>query len=94
MIQVTQLLAAYLINDGVCVNGIAPAVFPSKMTFDYQLKTDDSAEMANQAHPVGRVGNESDMAGLALFLSSKASAFITGSIIKLDGGMVSVRSRL
>ena len=50
--------------------------------------------MTNSMHPVGRVGNEADMAGLALFLGSRASAFMTGAIIPLDGGLLSVRSAM
>lgn len=92
--KVTQLLAGYLVELAICVNAIAPAVFPSKMTFDYQLRDSATAEIADEMHPVGRVGNETDMAGLALFLSSKASAFVTGSVINLDGGFVGIRSRL
>lgn len=92
--KVTQLLAAYLVKDAINVNAIAPAVFPSKMTFDYSLATEEIAEMTDAAHPVGRVGNETDMGGMAVFLATKASAFVTGSIINLDGGAASVRSRL
>eukprot|EP00940_MAST-03C_sp_MAST-3C-sp2_P002691 g2691.t1 len=92
--KVTQYLAAYLKDDGICVNAIAPAVFPSKMTYDYQLSDASRAEFTNQMHPVGRIGNEIDMAGTVLFLASKASAFITGSVINLDGGSVAIRASL
>ena len=92
--KVTQSLAAVLLRDHIVVNCIAPAVFESKMTFDYQLKSDDLARFTEQAHPVGRYGNESDMGALALFLGSRASAFMTGSIIALDGGLLSVQSRM
>jgi NAD(P)-dependent dehydrogenase (short-subunit alcohol dehydrogenase family) len=61
------------VKDAINVNCIAPAVFPSKMTLDFQLKTDELAEFTANVHPVGRVGNETDMAGALLFLSSKAS---------------------
>jgi len=84
--QVTRWLAARFCREGICVNCIQPAVFPSKMTYDYQLKTEKGDEMSMRMHPVGRYGNESDMAGLAIFLSSRASAFITGSAISCDGG--------
>jgi len=89
--KVTQSLAAFLVKDHINVNCIAPAVFPSKMTYNYQLKTDAGRDMSDQMHPVGRIGNASDMAGLTIFLSTKASAFVTGSIIRLDGGMSSIQ---
>lgn len=60
------------------------------MTFDYQLSTEEGEEMSMKMHPVGRFGHENDMAGLALFLSSRASAFITGSAICSDGGMANI----
>jgi len=92
--KVTQILASYLVKDHINVNCIAPAVFPSKMTFQYQLKTDELADFSASMHPVGRVGNETDMGGLLLFLSSRASAFVTGSIIRLDGGLTAIRSSM
>lgn len=84
--QVTRWLAARFCREGIVVNCIQPAVFPSKMTYDYQLKTDKGDEMSKRMHPVGRYGHENDMAGLAIFLSSRASAFVTGSVISNDGG--------
>lgn len=92
--RLTQSLAAYLVEDAITVNCIAPAVFPSKMTYSYQLRTDAGKAASKMSHPVGRYGNAQDIAGLTLFLSSKASAFVTGSVIKLDGGMSSIRASL
>lgn len=88
--QVTRWLAARLCREGICVNCIQPAVFPSKMTYDYMLKTDRGDQMSMGMHPVGRYGHENDMAGIALFLSSRASAFVTGSAICCDGGMAHI----
>lgn len=89
--QITRWLAAKFCREGIVANCIQPAVFPSKMTYDYNLKTEDTEMRSNNSHAVGRIGHESDMAGLALFLSSKASAFITGETICLDGGMSHIR---
>jgi len=88
--QVTRWLAAKFCRDGIVANCIQPAVFPSKMTYDYQLKSKRGDETSANSHPVGRYGHENDMAGLAIFLSSRASAFVTGETISLDGGMVHV----
>eukprot|EP00930_Biecheleria_cincta_P052954 TRINITY_DN38256_c0_g1_i1.p1 TRINITY_DN38256_c0_g1~~TRINITY_DN38256_c0_g1_i1.p1 ORF type:complete len:298 (-),score=52.47 TRINITY_DN38256_c0_g1_i1:132-1025(-) len=89
--QVTRWLAAKFCREGIVVNCIQPAVYPSKMTFDYQLKTESGEEAAKNFHPVGRYGHESDMAGLAIFLSSRASAFITGETICSDGGAAHIQ---
>ena len=67
------------------VNSIASNVFPAIAPVP-ELWPMVGKEMNNLIHPVGRVGNESDMAGLSLFLSSRASAFVTGSVICCDGG--------
>ena len=61
------------------------------MTHSYMLADQDRKAMISRTHPVGRVGNESDMAGAALFLASKASAFVTGTVLNLDGGSVAIR---
>merc|ERR1719183_2703481 len=66
--QVTRCLAARFCRDGIVVNCIQPAVFPSKMTFDYQLKSEGGQDQTKKHHPVGRYGHENDMGGLAMFL--------------------------
>merc|ERR1719222_1397650 len=60
--QVTRWLAARFCRDGIVANCIEPAVFPSKMTYDYQLKSEKGDEASKRSHSVGRYGNESDMA--------------------------------
>jgi len=89
--QVSRTLAAKFCRDGINVNCIQPAVFPSKMTYDYQLKSEEGDKRTQHMHPVGRYGHENDMAGLAIFLSTRASAFVTGETICLDGGVSYIR---
>jgi NAD(P)-dependent dehydrogenase (short-subunit alcohol dehydrogenase family) len=84
--QVTRWLASKFCRDGIVTNCIQPAAFPSKMTFDHYFKDEGTTEMMKNTHPVGRYGDEADMVGLAIFLSSRASAFVTGETICLDGG--------
>jgi len=67
------------------VNAVCPGVFESRMT-KYGLSAHKDELVANQ--PTGRIGSTEDMAGLALFLASKASAHITGNNISIDGGAV------
>ena len=78
--QLGKELAKDLVADHILVNTIGPAVFESNMT-----KAFDMEQMA-EWHPVGRIGRPTDIAGLAIFLCSKASSFITGTYIPLDGG--------
>lgn len=80
--QLGKELAKDLVGDHILVNTIGPAVFESNMT-----KAFDLTQMA-ALHPVGRIGKPTDIAGLAIFLCSKASSFITGTYIPLDGGFL------
>ncbi|TPX35438.1 hypothetical protein SmJEL517_g02124 [Synchytrium microbalum] len=82
--HLTRIMAVTLAKRSITVNAVAPATFPSGMTA-YQLVGAKNPEIApNQ--PMGRIGKVEDMAAVALFLSSKASAHITGIIIPLSGG--------
>ena len=85
--QLTRVLARELASQHILVNAIAPGFFPSKMTAfawkDEKLRTSLLAGI-----PLGRAGTPEDVAGLAIMLSSRAGAYITGSIIPLDGGLL------
>lgn len=82
--QMTRHLGADLARECINVNGIAPGFFPSKMTAHL---LDHEAEMAAM-FPCGRLGNAEDAAGTAIYLCSRASAWMTGHTIVLDGGSV------
>lgn len=90
----TRVLAAHLAKDHIRVNAIAPGPFPTWMLStgvggggDVDNTDWDAVAKTN---PSGRVGTPEDIAGIAIFLSSRASAFTTGEVITADGG-VSVR---
>lgn len=70
---------------GINVNAIAPTVFRSALT---QWMFDDDAFYKNflKRIPVGRLGEPEDFIGIIIYLSSKASDFMTGAVICLDGG--------
>lgn len=80
--QLTRNLASVLVREHILVNAIAPGFFPSKMTSFMEEET-----MAKMI-PMGRIGRPADIAGLAIFLSSTASNFMTGNSIVLDGGTI------
>jgi len=82
VMQLAKILAKDLAKDKILVNTIGPGVFESKMTSHFDLE-----EMA-KAHPVGRIGKPTDIAGLVIFLCSKAGSFMTGNYIPLDGGFL------
>ena len=82
--QLTKLLASELGPRAITVNAIAPGPFESKMmAATLEAMGDEIARMA----PLGRIGRPDDMAGTAIFLSSRAGSYVTGAIIPVDGGM-------
>ncbi|RLN88368.1 hypothetical protein BBJ28_00017280 [Nothophytophthora sp. Chile5] len=90
--HMTRILAAKLArrpNGGhILVNAIAPGLVPSKMSMGIALVTGKPFDELQKEIPIERYGNDADMAGLAIFLASKASGWITGMVIASDGGQV------
>jgi len=80
--HLSRQLAVDLAADNINVNAIAPGFFPSKMTAHM---LEHEAEMVKDI-PRGRIGTPEDAAGAAIFLCSRASAFVTGNVLALDGG--------
>jgi NAD(P)-dependent dehydrogenase (short-subunit alcohol dehydrogenase family) len=82
--HLTRTLAKRLAPDHITVNAIAPGPFESKMM---AATLDAFGEVIKQQCPLGRIGEPSDMAGTAIFLSSKAGSYLTGAVIPVDGGI-------
>jgi len=83
--MLTRHLAKRLASERITVNAIAPGPFESKMMAvleDPEWRTAIEGEV-----PLGRIGRPDDVAGLTLFLASRAGAYVTGAIIPLDGGI-------
>jgi NAD(P)-dependent dehydrogenase (short-subunit alcohol dehydrogenase family) len=84
--MLTRHLAKRLASEHITVNAIAPGPFYSRM-MAWALDDPESREMIEQMVPLGRVGSPDDVAGLTRFLSSRAGAYLTGTVIPLDGGI-------
>ncbi len=83
----TRELAASWGNSGIRVNAIAPGFFHSRLA-DASI---EQVEPSIKEHsPIPRVGDEGELKGVAVFLASDASNYITGQIIVVDGGMTIV----
>jgi NAD(P)-dependent dehydrogenase (short-subunit alcohol dehydrogenase family) len=82
--QLTRNLSKELAPRRITVNAVAPGPFESKMMAATLAAAGD--EM-NKRVPLGRIGRPDDMAGIAVFLSSRAGSYLTGTIIPVDGGI-------
>lgn len=85
VISLTQVLAMELGPDNIQVNAIAPGIIKTKMA-SYLVETESIAGPALAGTPLGRFGETEDLMGLALFLGSAASSYITGTVNVIDGG--------
>lgn len=85
--QLTKKFAADLAPKHITVNCLAPGFVPSRMS-DGLSSWGASREKISKNIPLGRMGNENDMAGACLFFSSQAGAWCTGVILNVDGGAV------
>ena len=84
--QLTRHLAKRLASEHITVNAVAPGPFESKMM---EWTLEQFREQIEQSCPLGRIGRPEDMAGVAIYLASKAGSYVTGAIIPVDGGIAS-----
>ena len=66
------------------MNAVAPGPFESQ---DDGLDAGDFGDEIAATSPLGRIGRPDDMAGVAVFLASRAGAYVTGAVIPVDGGI-------
>lgn len=82
---VVRTLAVEWAQSGIRVNAIVPGYFRTQLTEGLFQDPDRSAWIQSRI-PMGRIGAPDDLGGAAVFLASEASAYITGSILNVDGG--------
>ena len=87
----TRSLAAEFSSLKIRVNAIAPSLTQTPLA-NALLNSDDKIEAAGKRHPLGRVGQPSDIANMALFLLNPENSWITGQILKVDGGLGDLRA--
>ena len=87
LIQLTRRMALRLVKDNIVVSAIAPGAFASDMNKDAR----DHGEAVAARVPAGRVGEDADMAGAAIYLASRAGDYVVGSTLVVDGGVTHAR---
>jgi NAD(P)-dependent dehydrogenase (short-subunit alcohol dehydrogenase family) len=85
MHHLTRTLASHLADRHITANAVAPGPFPSKMMAGV---AETMGEEIRRGVPLKRWGEPADMAGVAIYLASKAGAYVTGAVIPVDGGIV------
>jgi NAD(P)-dependent dehydrogenase (short-subunit alcohol dehydrogenase family) len=81
--HMTRVLARRLAAEHVNVNAIAPGPFESQMM---KATLERFGDMIRKTNPRGRIGEPEDVAGTAIYLASRASAYVTGAVLPVDGG--------
>jgi NAD(P)-dependent dehydrogenase (short-subunit alcohol dehydrogenase family) len=82
--HLSRVLAKKLAPRHITVNAVAPGPFQSRMM---RATLERLGDRAADLTPLGRIGAPEDMAGIAIFLASRAGAWVTGTVIPVDGGM-------
>ncbi len=84
VITFTKDLAAKWGRHNINVNAIAPGFFPTKMSKEVMAHGEQGLLART---PLNRFGTDEDLKGAALFLAAKASDYVTGDVVMVDGGM-------
>ena len=86
VVQLTKSLANSWAKDNIQVNAVLPGYIDTTLTQQARIDIPELQKRVEERTPVGRWGVPDDLGGIAVFLSSQASDFISGTAIPVDGG--------
>jgi NAD(P)-dependent dehydrogenase (short-subunit alcohol dehydrogenase family) len=86
--HLSRVLARELGPRNITVNAVAPGPFESKMMAETLRNFGDTIAASSPLH---RIGRPDDMAGVALYLASRAGSYVTGAVIPVDGGIATTK---
>jgi len=86
VVMLVKTLALELAPYGILVNALAPTATDTSFTADYYAANPAKRDAVAANHPLGRIAVADDYMGAAVYLASEASAFVTGSMMVVDGG--------
>ena len=84
LIALTKTTARELAGRGITCNAIAPGFIATDMT---KVLGEEKLREAEKSIPLGRIGTPEDIAAAAVFLAGDGASYITGSVLKVDGGL-------
>jgi NAD(P)-dependent dehydrogenase (short-subunit alcohol dehydrogenase family) len=93
VILLTKSMAIDYGAENIRVNAICPSFVETDLTAEVLRRAPDPAAVRRErvgVHPIGRLGKPEDIAGLALYLASDESAWVTGAALPVDGGYLAV----
>lgn len=87
VLGLTKGMAASYAKNNITVNAIGPGLFETEMTADTLFKSEEFLQMYNAINPTSRPALKGELNGTILYLSSKASSYVQGQFIVVDGGI-------
>jgi NAD(P)-dependent dehydrogenase (short-subunit alcohol dehydrogenase family) len=88
--HLSRVLAAELAQRHITVNVVVPGYFPTQMTAHIRSNEEETDKLLERI-PLARLGHADDIAGLCIFLCSRAGSYMTGAELYVDGGMSGCR---
>lgn len=86
VVQLSKSLAVAWAGDNIQSNAILPGWFMTELTSDIPVNQPERYQMISRRIPTGRWGEVEELQGAVVFLASRASDYITGAVLTVDGG--------